>query len=250
MLRQKGKIYSRFDFARMHYTDLFIDFDDTLYDTHGNANIALAEIFDFFHLSNFFERLEDFTVPYWKANFELWTLYAHGRIGRDELMVERFRRPLSCGNGLSPTFEYCMQVSDKFLALCAEKPGTLPGAHELMQYLKDRGYHLHLASNGFREVQFKKLKASNMYQYFDTIILSEEVGANKPSPLFYEFALQKSGADRNHTLMIGDNQDTDIAGAHGVGLPQIWYNPHGLERSIDFIPTFTVRDLRDILHIL
>lgn len=234
----------------MTYTDLFIDFDDTLYDTHGNANIALAEIFDFFHLDRYFAHLEDFTIPYWQVNVELWKLYAHGEIPREELMLERFRRPLSRGEGLNPSADFCMEVSDKFLALCAEKPGTLPGAHEVMQYLQSRGYRLHMASNGFHEVQYKKLRASAMLPYFHSVILSEDAGVNKPSPLFFEYALKQTGASKERSLMIGDNIDTDISGAHSVGLPQIWYNPNHQPLTVDFTPTFTIDNLLQLKELL
>ena len=232
-----------------HYTDLFIDFDDTLYDTHGNAIEALAELYEQLQLSDYFDDPELFYSAYWKTNVELWSLYSRGEITRDYLIVERFRRPLSLGRGLCPTREYCLGVSDRFLDLCSVKPGVVPGAHRLMEHLRRRGYRLHLCSNGFHEVQYRKLRASAMYDYFDNIILSEDAGANKPSRQFFEYAFSQTQAQRETTLMIGDNFATDIEGAMAAGLDTLFFN-----RDPQFVPepkpTFEVRGLEEIMAML
>lgn len=206
------------------YDDLFIDFDDTLYDTHGNAVIALHELFDTLQLGKWFPDANVFYDEYWKANIDLWTRYSKGEISRDYLIVERFRRPLSFGQGLEPTADYCLKVSDIFLDYCSSKPGLVDGAQELVEYLKLCGYRMHMCSNGFHEVQYKKLRACGLTEYFDTVILSEDAGYNKPAPQFFDYALQKSGADRNSTLMIGDNFQTDILGAKRSGIAVAYFN--------------------------
>ena len=151
------------------YKDLFIDFDDTLYDTYGNAVISLGETFEAFHLERYFPDPQVFYGTYWAANIDLWSRYARGEITRDFLIVERFRRPLSAGSGLEVTEQLCLQMGDKFLDFCATKPGVVDGAHELMDYLKGRGYRMHMTSNGFHEVQYRKLTSCGLIDYFDTI---------------------------------------------------------------------------------
>lgn len=232
----------------MRYKDLFIDFDDTLYDTYGNAVIALRETFDAFHLERWFPAPQVFYDAYWAANIDLWTRYSRGEITRDFLIVERFRRPLSTGDGLAVTDDLCLEMSDVFLDYCSSKPGVVEGAHSLMDYLRQRGYRMHMTSNGFHEVQYKKLAACGLRDYFDTIILSEDAGVNKPSPQYFDYALKASGASRETTLMIGDNLNTDIVGAHNAGLDTILFNRWGVEPTD--VPTHTVTRLLDIKDIL
>ena len=235
----------------MRYKDLFIDFDDTLYDTHGNAVIALSETFDYFHLERYFSDPQVFYDAYWTANIDLWTQYAKGEITRDYLIVERFRRPLSVGKGIEITKELCLEISDRFLDFCASKPGVISGAHEVMDYLKQRGYRMHMCSNGFHEVQYKKLDACGLRDYFDTIILSEDAGVNKPSKAYFDYALKVSGASRKTTLMIGDNLQSDILGALNAGLDAMLFNRWAIEdKDIPQKPTFIVEHLRDIKRIL
>ena len=213
--------------------------------------IALSETFDYFHLERYFSDPQVFYDAYWTANIDLWTQYAKGEITRDYLIVERFRRPLSVGKGIEITKELCLEISDRFLDFCASKPGVISGAHEVMDYLKQRGYRMHMCSNGFHEVQYKKLDACGLRDYFDTIILSEDAGVNKPSKAYFDYALKVSGASRKTTLMIGDNLQSDILGALNAGLDAMLFNRWAIEdKDIPQKPTFIVEHLRDIKRIL
>lgn len=233
----------------MKYKDLFIDFDDTLYDTRGNAVISLQEVFEAFELGRYFDDPQQFYDTYWQTNIDLWSQYAKGEIDRDYLIVERFRRPLSAGRGLDVTVDLCLRISDCFLDFCSTKPGVVDGAHELMDYLKAKGYRMHMTSNGFHEVQYKKLRVCGLKDYFTTVILSEYAGANKPSPQFFDYAFRISGANPTTTLMIGDNFDTDIMGAMRAGLDVLYFN-----RFPDYPApqpvNYEVTSLRDIMQLL
>lgn len=235
----------------MRYKDLFIDFDDTLYDTYNNANVALKETFGLFHLELYFPDPQTFYDAYWTTNIDLWRQYSKGEITRDYLIVERFRRPLSSSSKLEVTEQLCLKMSDVFLDCCSSKSGVVEGAHELMDYLRGKGYRMHICSNGFHEIQYKKLEASGLRDYFDNIILSEDAGANKPSPIYFDYAFKVSGARREDTLMIGDNIQNDIQGALNSGVNALLFNRWGIDVTESAItPTYVVKTLEEIKNIL
>ncbi len=232
------------------YRDLFIDLDDTVYDTRGNADIALARVYESFGLGAYFPSYESFREPYWRENVILWADYAQGRIDRPYLIMERFRRPLSLAEGLEVTPELCTRVSDRFLEECSRLAGVVDGAHETLAWLLGKGYRLHICSNGFHEVQAKKMQASGLDRYFATVVLSEEAGANKPAKAFFDYALRRTGAKREATLMIGDNFVTDIEGAKGAGIDTMFFNRRPELFEAPSPVTFEIHSLREIEGLL
>lgn len=209
---------------KLTYNDIFIDFDDTLCDTHGGAQLALETLFVDCGLERYFDKAEDFYTAYWQSNIELWQQYGRGAITRDYLIIERFRRPLSKGRGLEVDQQYCQQMSEHFLELCVENTRALVGALELVDYLRRQGYRLHLASNGFHEVQYRKIRNCGFDGCFDTVILSEDAGVNKPARGFFDYAFRVSKATPSATIMIGDGWDSDMRGALDYGLATIFFN--------------------------
>ena len=234
----------------MRYSDIFFDFDDTLYDTRGNANIALRETFELFNMKRFISNPDIFYDRYWEVNAELWLQYNNNEITKDFLVIERFKRPLMLATGLEVTDSLCKEISDSFLGFCSDKPGILKGADVLLKYLKEKGYRLHICSNGFHEVQFKKLSACGLKDYFNTVILSEDAGYNKPSRNFYKYAIKASGATREKTLMVGDNYLADVCGALDFGIDAClfrrWDKNFKPERNI----TFIVDNIADLMNYL
>ena len=106
-----------------------------------------------------------------------------------------------------------------------------------------------MCSNGFHEVQYKKLAASGLSDAFETVVLSEDAGANKPSKQFFDYAFRVTGAKPETTLMIGDNYNTDILGAQEAGLAVIFFNrfpEYPAPAPVDY----EVTSLCDIMNIL
>ncbi len=140
------------------------------------------------------------------------------------------------------------QINDAFMQNTAIKKKTIEGTFDLLDSLKNK-YNLHIISNGFTEVQYTKLEQSGLIDYFDEIILSDAVGANKPSPQIFNYAIQKTNAEKATSLMVGDSYDTDIVGAQNSGIDQVWFNPDRLS-SGDIKPTYEISSLKQIIDIL
>ncbi|MCW1735905.1 YjjG family noncanonical pyrimidine nucleotidase [Anaerorudis cellulosivorans] len=232
----------------MAYKNLFIDLDDTLWDIHQNGKECLEEIYRDYRYNQFYETFEDFYRVYMPSNNYLWGLYREGKISKDELIVERFLFPLR-RFGIDDPY-YAKKVSDDFLERTTHKTKLIDGTIDLLEYLKPK-YRMHILSNGFSEVQYKKIENSGLRPYFSKVILSEDAGINKPHPDFFTYALKVTNSRRDETLMIGDSWDADIVGAYNSRIDQLWLNSDSKnERPTDFKPTFTVHSLEEIKGIL
>ena len=228
------------------YNHLFIDLDDTLWDIHRNSRECLIEIYDDYGYKEYFATFDDYYNVYMPSNIHLWGLYRDGQINKDELIVERFLVPVR-EFGIDDA-DYAKKLSDDFLERTTYKTRLVDGAIELLEYLKPN-YTMHILSNGFREVQYKKIENSGLKPFFDKIILSDEIGINKPHPDFFTHALEKTKALAAEALMIGDSWDADILGAYNSNIHQMWYNPEGLEPN-GFRPTYEVKSLWEIMCVL
>lgn len=232
--------------AFQKYTHLFIDLDDTLWDIHRNGKECLKEIYRDYGYTEFYPSFEDYYDVYMPNNQRLWGLYREGKIQKSELIVERFLIPVRAF-GINDAV-YAKKLSDDFLERTTHKTRLIDGAIELLEHLKPN-YRMAILSNGFREVQYKKLENSGLLPYFDKIILSEDAGINKPHPDIFTYALKNTNARRNHTLMIGDSWEADIVGAYNSRIDQLWLNPEN-QPTQNFNPTFIVKNLHEINAIL
>lgn len=230
----------------MAYKNLFIDLDDTLWDIHLNGRECLEEIYHDYGYEQFYPSFEDYYNVYMPVNHHLWALYRQGEIKKEELIVERFLAPVRSFGINDPA--YAKRLSDDFLERTTRKTGLIEGTMALLDYLKPR-YRMHILSNGFREVQYKKIENAGLRPYFDKIILSEDAGINKPHAGMFTYALKNSNSRRDQTIMIGDSWEADIVGAYQSRIAQIWFNPKR-EMADGFEPTFTVQTLAEIKGIL
>ena len=228
------------------YKFVFIDLDDTLWDFHTNARISLEQMFNERNLKQFFENFDEFFLIYAKRNIELWEAYGKGEISKDFLMAERFRYPLS-KMGVDDV-QLAEEIGHQYLDILPNQTALMPDALETLDYLKAK-YTLTIISNGFTEVQYRKINSSGIRNYFAHIVLSEEAKALKPNPKIFEYALQLNGGLPHEAIMIGDSYEADIQGAQNAGIDQVYY-PLNYQFKENQTATYRIKGLRDLLQIL
>lgn len=233
-------------------TWVWLDLDDTLWDFRKNSVITLRQLYASEEdINKYFPSADQWVEVYSNCNDELWRLYNRAVITKDFLKMERFRKPLSDAGYPAPLDKLASRDLDKkYLDILGSMNGLVPGAKDLLVYLKEKGYHTGILSNGFHEVQHAKIRSSKISHLIDLIILSDDVGFNKPHPMIFEHAMQCANTDAEHCIMIGDNADTDINGALGCGWKAIYFNPEAQSGTCPETGVITVTSLNHITKLL
>lgn len=230
----------------MKYKHLFFDLDHTLWDFEANARLTLEMLYENLQLeARGVNDFELFYRNYLAHNEKLWERYRKGYIKQEELRVKRMW--LSLLDFKIADTELSQQMSVQFLDLLPTRTLLFPHAKQILQYLSDKGYGLHLITNGFEKTQHSKLKHSGLDIYFKEVITSEGSNSLKPNKEIFEFALKKSGALLHESIMIGDTLEVDIAGAKNVGMDQVFVNH--VNAVTEEKPTYTVRSLKELEEI-
>lgn len=205
-------------------------------------------MFDNRGLIRYFENFDQFFDIYAKRNIELWELYGKGEITKEYLSIERFRYPLS-KMGVNDE-ELAEQIGQQYLDNLPTQTALMPHAIELLDYLTEKKYPLTIISNGFVEVQYRKMRSSNIEHYFNHIVLSEAAGALKPDKRIFEYALELNGAKPSEAIMIGDSYAADIVGAINAGIDQVYYPLHYPENGEKPECTYMIGTLKEVIAIL
>ncbi len=228
------------------YQHLFFDLDHTIWDFDSNARTTLTEIFDHFELHVKVNVVfDDFYQKYLFHNKVMWDKYHHGQITSDDLKWKRMWRTLLDFKIADELL--AKDISLKFLEILPTQKLVFPHTFEILDYLANKNYQLHLITNGFEKTQWSKLRNSGLDKYFAHVITSESSNSIKPQKEIFEFAINKSGATLNQSIMLGDNLDADIQGALNAGMDTVFVNH--LNASTELKPTYTITHLKELEQI-
>lgn len=200
----------------MKIEHVFFDLDHTLWDFDKNSGLTFEKIFK---LNNINIEIDDFLRIYMPINLEYWRLYRDEKVTKEVLRNNRLKKSFDKLN-----FEISDALIDKlaidYIDNLSSFNHLFEGTFEILDYLKSK-YQLHIITNGFDEVQMKKMTNSKIIDYFDAIVTSDSVGVKKPNPKVFNFALKKANATAENSVMIGDSLEADINGALNVGFKAI-----------------------------
>ena len=231
------------------YDVLFIDLDDTLYDFSSNSLNVYREVYALMGYDRWFNDFDHYYTLYWQRNRELWALYGDNKITKDQLNAERYIYPL-LKVGVPDAEAVGARFWDEAMKRLPLGALLMPHAREVLEYLRPR-YKMYILSNGFSELQARKMRSGGIDHYFDGVVLSEDIGVNKPHPAIFEHALRVAGVTADRALMIGDNYEVDAKGAHGAGMDQVLYNAAGITLTPEqWQPTYLIHSLLELKEIL
>ena len=228
------------------YKHIFFDLDHTLWDFETNSKMALHQIYlDQKLAEKGIPIFQNFYNRYVPINDRYWARYHNQLVSKEKLRHGRFYDSLrEFGIDNAALAEIMAQ---SYLDLSPKMTALFADAMQVLQYLQKK-YKLHLITNGFAEVQWIKLEHSGLKPFFEHILISEEVGTQKPDKAIFELAILRANTTAEVCIMIGDNYNTDIVGAKSVGMDQVYFNSRKNKKKEQ--ATFEINSLIELMEIL
>lgn len=226
----------------MKYSILLLDADETLLDFKMAEAHALEETFR--HYSLLYN--EEIHALYHTINHQLWRDFEDGRITKDQILAQRFRK-LFARLGIEDELS---GFEEEYQRALGRGGFVLPQALEVCQELS-RDCRLYILTNGVEATQESRLDLSGLRPYLSGVFVSETTGYQKPQKEYFDYVFSRiPGFDRSQALMVGDSLNSDMKGGEGAGLATCWYNPAHLPNEAGVRIDYEIHDLRELAKIV
>lgn len=224
----------------MQYQWILFDLDDTLLDFRASARMAFSSLLKDLEV----EETPVLFEVYLTANHKAWADFEKGLISALELRSQRFRDFVAAA-GLEGLPE-AGELNARFLSHLTKHTFVLDGALRLLESLHGKA-NLGIVTNGLKEVQRPRIRQAGIESFFQTVMVSDELGVAKPSRAFFELAYRTMDyPPRESVLVVGDSRVSDVTGAMDYGFHACWYNPSGQIPVDTYMPVFEAQSLKQI----
>lgn len=227
----------------IRYPYVLLDADNTLYDFDLAEHKALCKVLS----ERGYTPNEDTLKIYLDINNALWDAFARGEVKQEFLLVERFRRfQEAMGGSHDP-----VQFNADYVKALGSNADLIPGALDFCRHLSEMGCILAIVTNGAAVAQRGRYAISGLGELIPNLFISQELGVNKPDPLFFDHVCRNLGiTDRGQAVVVGDSLSSDILGGNQAGIDTVWYNPHKKPLGGPARPTYTAAEFAEIEAII
>lgn len=227
----------------MKYDIILFDADNTLFDFDKSAELSFNKA----AMASGLDASEGLFEDFKEINDDLWKRLETGALKRTEIYTLRFEL-LSKKRGVlidAPRFN---SIYKSVLSDCSI---LVKNAKSVIERLYKNRLRLFIVTNGDNAVQLKRLEKSGLSAYFEDIFISEEIGAPKPSAIFFDYVKSHiKGFDSRKCLLVGDSQTSDIKGANSAGIDACYYNPRHRSLENGMHVEYEIDDLDNLCQIL
>ncbi len=193
---------------------LLIDLDNTLLDFTAGANRSLKIALKAFAIEPSVSNIQ----IYHTINHQCWEAFEKGELDVDTLRRRRFELFVE---QLSVSVD-ADKLNTFYLSRLSEQTDEITGARQFLHWASSK-YKLVLATNGFASVQRPRIARSQLQSFFEHIVISEEIGVQKPHAGFFDHAFEKMKYPaKERVMIIGDSQSSDINGGRNYGIRTCW----------------------------
>lgn len=222
------------------YKTLFFDLDDTLFDYTGDEKRCIKKVMEGHGM------MVDDDIFELYYSIDDWQLFTMGDINSKTVITDHFRRMLKM---LETKSEEISVMADEFYEAMFLSHRLKYGALKTLEYLKDKGYKLYITSNGYSDIQRKRIQDAKIEQYFNGVFISEEMDLRKPGRAFFNYVFNRiPESNHKNILIIGDAPTSDILGGINAGVDTCWLNDR--DKKCKYKYTYQIKSLKELMNIL
>ena len=210
---------------------ILFDLDDTLFD-HRRASALALRAMHAVHTPSL--PFEPFVAKHAEVLEIFHARFLAGEFTLDEARVARMQT-LFAAFGTEIDHRTALEAAQLYREGHQANRHLVPGAIELLDAVREH-CRLGVVTNNSTAEQIEKLRALNIADYFDTVVISEDVGVTKPDPKIFAIALERVAVRPQEAVFVGDNWANDIVGAINAGLAAVWLSHDGKTPALAHFP--------------